>query len=186
MPACRCGSGMKVFRSRTEQMARKLAEKLAYMTVNEFVALYVDTGIQQYKALDNFDTRRFNRLFPIMRAVEAELKSGDRDQRSALLPLHSHRNLQVRVNVAKATPDRAGTGAPTIAGDTRNEMEPSKLGRRRSPLGFGTRNMETGVRYRPARPFKTPRRARPDKPPRRGSRCGRGWRFCAGSGRIWR
>ena len=38
-----------------------------------------------------------------MVAVEEELKRRDGDQRRTLLPLLQHRNLQVRLNAAKAT-----------------------------------------------------------------------------------
>lgn len=80
-----------------------MIESLASMTVDELVALYADKGIEQYKALDEFDTRTFNRIFRLTRAIEKELESRNGDQRSALLPLYSHRNLQVRLNAAGAT-----------------------------------------------------------------------------------
>lgn len=102
------------------------------MTLDELVDLYVETGIQQYKALDDGNTRLFGRLLPTSMGIEKELKSRDGDQRSALLPLYSHPNLQVRLNAARAT--RAI--APDVA---RSSLE------RISELNWNPQSMDAGM-----------------------------------------
>jgi hypothetical protein len=78
-------------------------ESFLLMSADELVKSYVENGVEQHRALEEFDTRKFSRLFRTMRAIEDELKSREGDQRSVLLPLYGHRNLQVRINAAKAT-----------------------------------------------------------------------------------
>lgn len=90
--------------------------KARSLSVDEIVALYVENGQAQYDAIENEQTSRFNRLFKQMLALESELKSRGRDQRTALLPLLGRGNLQVRLNAAKATL----TVAPAAA---RRELE---------------------------------------------------------------
>lgn len=74
--------------------------QLRNMTAEELVERYVAISLQQYEAEERDEISRYNRLFGLWRAVEAELKSREGDQRRALLPLLQHRNLQVRLNAA--------------------------------------------------------------------------------------
>lgn len=78
-----------------------MKKKLKELTVPELVNVYVEIGAAQGEA--EFQPRKFNRLFDKMVAIEQELKQRSGDQRSALLPLYEHRNMQVRLNAVKAT-----------------------------------------------------------------------------------
>jgi cytochrome c oxidase assembly protein Cox11 len=73
------------------------------MTVNELVERFVAIAVDQDKAIFNEDTAKFNRLYDKMEEVRNELKSRPGDQRSALLPLYTHTNIQVRLRAALTT-----------------------------------------------------------------------------------
>ena len=49
------------------------------------------------------DNGRYNRLYDKMKEVERELKQCPGDQRTVLLPLFEHENLQVKLRAALAT-----------------------------------------------------------------------------------
>jgi hypothetical protein len=91
---------------------------LGKMTAAELVERYVAISLEQYKAIDWDEISRFNRVFVLRHAVEAELKRREGDQRRALLPLLEHRNLQVRLNAATDTlavaPEAARRALETI------------------------------------------------------------------------
>jgi hypothetical protein len=74
--------------------------------------------MEQCEAIEYDEISRFNRLFVLRHAVEAELKRREGDQRRALLPLLQHRNLQVRLNAATDTlavaPEAARRALETI------------------------------------------------------------------------
>jgi hypothetical protein len=72
----------------------------AKLTPEALVEAYVAIGIEQDQAIENFDTRKFNRLYPRKRAIADELKSRPGDQRTYLVPLLQHPNWQVRMNAA--------------------------------------------------------------------------------------
>jgi len=76
---------------------------LRSMSVPELVQHFATLGTQQYKAKMGGEQKKLNRLMLEMRDVTEELKSRPGDQRSALLPLFKHPNLQVRVMAAKLT-----------------------------------------------------------------------------------
>ena len=88
------------------------------MTAGELVERYVAISLEQYEAEEVDEISRYDRLFGLCRAVEAELRGRDGDQRRALLPLLAHRNLQVRLNAAMDTlavaPDAARRALETI------------------------------------------------------------------------
>jgi hypothetical protein len=73
------------------------------MTINDLRRRFVEIGVAQSRAIDLEDTAKFKTLFDVMREIEDELKSRPGDQREALVSLHGHVNLQVRLNAAKAT-----------------------------------------------------------------------------------
>jgi cytochrome c oxidase assembly protein Cox11 len=76
---------------------------LAHMTTEQLVQTFADMAVQQDVALLSRMQRVVNKIYWKLEAVENELKSRPGDQRSALLPLYNHRNMQVRVKAAKAT-----------------------------------------------------------------------------------
>lgn len=89
------------------------------MSVDELVAQFADLGMRQYRAELEGDATAFNRLFDRLCVVRDELKSRDGDQRTALLRLYEHPNMQVRLNAAKSTlavaPKAAREALETIA-----------------------------------------------------------------------
>jgi len=78
-------------------------EPLASLTVADLVERYVAAGIEGDEAEKHDDQSKLNRSVLEMFAIAKELKSRPGDQRHALLALHSHPNLEVRLKAAKAT-----------------------------------------------------------------------------------
>ena len=76
---------------------------LARLSIDDLIQRYVQIGLEQYEALLDLDTRRFNRLFDRMIEVEQELGVRGRDARLQLLTLYEHPNAQVRLNAFKET-----------------------------------------------------------------------------------
>ncbi len=76
---------------------------IAKSTTDDLVKRFADIGVAQDEALFKSDIARFNRLYSDKAAITEELKSRPNDQRSALLTLYDHPNMQVRLNAAKAT-----------------------------------------------------------------------------------
>jgi hypothetical protein len=76
---------------------------LSQLTVEHLVKRFADIGIDQDQALFKNDISKFNRLFSQMDSITKELKRRSGDQRSALLMLYDHPNMQVRLKAAKAT-----------------------------------------------------------------------------------
>ena len=72
------------------------------MSVAELVQRFTQFAIQQDNELDG-DVPEVTRLFWLLEDTEAELKSRPGDQRTALLPLYRHPNMQVRLKAALAT-----------------------------------------------------------------------------------
>lgn len=72
-------------------------------SVETLVKLFTEIALDQYETHFDFDTRKFNKLFGEMEDVKNLLKAMPGDQRSALLPLLEHPNLEVRLRAAKAT-----------------------------------------------------------------------------------
>lgn len=84
------------------------------MTVNELVDRFVAIALDQDQALFNDEIDTFNKLYSQMDAVRNELKSRPGDQRSALLPLYTHPNVQVRLKAALSTMDVAPEAAREV------------------------------------------------------------------------
>jgi hypothetical protein len=71
------------------------------LSVADLVDRFAAICVEQDKALFEGEIAKFNRLYDQMADVEKELKSRPGDQRSALLALFDHPNLQVRLQAAK-------------------------------------------------------------------------------------
>lgn len=77
--------------------------KLSDMTTEQLVQLFADLAVQQDAALLYRAQREVNRIFWKLEEIKSELGARPGDQRSALLQLYDHKNMQVRVKAAKAT-----------------------------------------------------------------------------------
>jgi Domain of unknown function (DUF2019) len=73
------------------------------LSVEQLVERFVAIGLAQEQASLYDDIGEFNRLFKKMQEVVRELRSRDGDERSALLSLYDHPNLQVRLKAVKNT-----------------------------------------------------------------------------------
>ena len=114
------------------------------LSVEALIERYAAVGVAQYEAELDDNTRKFNRLYDDVKAVEAELKSRPGDQRTALLTLYDHANMQVRLNAAHATlavAPEAARGLLVAIRDSR--WMPQAL-----DAGMSLWNLEKGV-YRP-------------------------------------
>lgn len=74
---------------------------LSKLTVEQLVERFIAIGFTQEQADLYDDIGEFNRLFKKMQEVVSELRSREGDQRSALLSLYDHPNLQVRLKAVK-------------------------------------------------------------------------------------
>ena len=72
-------------------------KKISALSVEELVEEFAWLAIEQDYALLGNEQAKVNRLFWKLDAIENELKSRSGDQRTALLPLYNHENMQVRV-----------------------------------------------------------------------------------------
>lgn len=77
--------------------------KLSELSVDQLVHLFAELSVQQDMSLLSNALREVNRLFWRIDAVAEELKLRPGDQRSALLSLYKHQNMQVRLKAARAT-----------------------------------------------------------------------------------
>jgi len=69
----------------------------------QLVADFVALCLQQQDALEDYDVRRYNKIYVYVRAIVDELKKRDGDRRRDLLPLCRHENIQVRLTAAQKT-----------------------------------------------------------------------------------
>lgn len=77
--------------------------RLESMTVDALVELFAELGVDQHRAELLGDDSAFNRLYDKIDRIKSELKTRDGDQRTALLQLYEHPNMQVRLNAATST-----------------------------------------------------------------------------------
>lgn len=77
--------------------------ELRKLTNVQLVERFVAIGEAQDDANFYDDIPEFNRLYRLKGAVVDELQRRPEDQRSVLLPLYSHENLQVRLNAVTGT-----------------------------------------------------------------------------------
>lgn len=80
---------------------------LKTMTVSELTDRFIAIAVEQDKAIFDDDNAKFNRLYDQMEDIRNELKCRPGDQRSALLPLFDHPNIQVRLKAALTVMDIA-------------------------------------------------------------------------------
>jgi|GEM_PF-1269281 len=76
---------------------------LVQMSVEALVDRFAALAMAQDEAILDDDIGEVNRLFAKIEAVKTELKTRPGDQRTALLRLYEHPNLQVRLKAAEAT-----------------------------------------------------------------------------------
>ncbi len=78
-------------------------EKIENMSNDDIVNYFLELSYKK-KETDYFmDTYTYSKIFKILEEIELELKSRPGDQRSILIPLIGHPNLQVRLNASAAT-----------------------------------------------------------------------------------
>lgn len=91
--------------------------KLNELSVGQLVDQFLKITLAQYDA--EFEPNKYNKLYDRMVEVRGELKRRAGDQRSALVPLFSHQNPQVRfmaaVAMLKLVPDAAQTVLQALA-----------------------------------------------------------------------
>ncbi len=76
---------------------------LSKNTTETLVQLFAELAVEQDRALLLRTISTVNKIYDKLEAIESELESRPGDQRSALLPLFNHKNMQVRVKAAMAT-----------------------------------------------------------------------------------
>lgn len=113
-------------------------------SIEELVDRSAATGVAQDEAELDDDIGKYNRLVDDIIAVEAELKSRTGDQRTALMKLYDHPNMQVRLNAAHATL----AVAPEAARALLMTIRESRWMPQAMQAGMSLRNLENGV-YRP-------------------------------------
>src|SRR5690349_5962501 len=77
--------------------------KLSLLSVEQLVERFAELAVDQDVALLSNAIREVNKLYTKIDDVRRELKSRPGDQRSALMSLYDHKNMQVRLKAAKAT-----------------------------------------------------------------------------------
>jgi len=77
--------------------------KLTELSESHLVERFFTIAVQQGEAMLNGETKKYNRLYHLLREVEAILRARSGDGRRALLPLLAHDNRHVRMQTAMAT-----------------------------------------------------------------------------------
>lgn len=111
------------------------------MSVPALVEQFTALCIGQYEAELRGEHSKENQLIRQMFAVREELKTRAGDQRSALLPLYDHPNVQVRLMAAKETL----AVAPSAARQLLEAIQASKEQPQAMDAGMCLWNLETGV-----------------------------------------
>jgi hypothetical protein len=73
------------------------------MSLEELLTSFVEIGVAQSAAAEEFRISTFNKLFDRKKLVVDELKRRGNDERRILITLYDHPNIQVRLNAAKST-----------------------------------------------------------------------------------
>ncbi len=73
------------------------------MSNNEIFDYFIEISKKRTEADKNMDLETYNKIFYIILEIRSEFKSRPGDQRSVLIPLIFHQNLQVRLNASLAT-----------------------------------------------------------------------------------
>ena len=92
------------------------------LSVIELVEQFAELSLSQFDAELHSDIAKENRIVLRTMAIAEELKSRPGDQRSALLCLYEHSNVQVRLNAARLTL----AVAPAAARQTLQDIKESK------------------------------------------------------------
>ena len=114
---------------------------LQTLTPDQLLARFAEIGMEQDDALLGGEIARFNKLFRKMQDVVQELKRRPGDQRTALLSLYMHPNMQVRVKAAK----NSLAVAPAAARQLLEEIEASQWQPQALEAGMSLWNLERGV-----------------------------------------
>lgn len=93
------------------------------LTAERIIARFADIGVAQDNALLANEYGRFNRLFREMRTIVDELKRRPGDQRTALLALYGHENIQVRLQAARMSLDVAPAAARSLIESIANSKQ---------------------------------------------------------------
>ena len=80
-----------------------MTKRTENMSLDELLESFVEIGVAQGAAAEEFRISTVNKLFDRKRRVEEELRRRDNDQRRILIALYDHPNIQVRLNAAKST-----------------------------------------------------------------------------------
>jgi hypothetical protein len=111
------------------------------MSVADLVERFAALGVGQFNAELHGDIAKQNRLLLQMRDVTEELKRRPGDQRSALVRLFDHPNIQVRLMAAKLTL----AVAPAAARQMLQNIENSKRYPQAGDAGMSLWNLDQGV-----------------------------------------
>ena len=117
---------------------------LKRMSVVDLVERFAALGIGQFHAELRGEQAKQNKLILQMRPLVEELKSRPGDQRSALLALFSHSNVQVRLMAAKLTL----AVAPAAARQMLESIKESDEQPQAMDAGMSLWNLDRGV-YKP-------------------------------------
>jgi hypothetical protein len=78
-------------------------ESLHAASVSDLTERFLKSALTQFEAELTSDIRKQNKCVEEQMRIAAELKGRPGDQRSALLALYEHPNVQVRLNAARLT-----------------------------------------------------------------------------------
>ncbi len=79
------------------------AARFANQSDDSLIARAAEIGVEQDHALLGNEISRFNKLFDELMSIKNELRARPGDRRRLIMELYEHRNMQVRLNSAKAT-----------------------------------------------------------------------------------
>ena len=94
-------------------------DNLKEYTLPQLIRRFEEIGTAQEVALDSENTKKFNRLYDEMEAVDLEIRSRGTESRRGLLALYDHPSVQVRLCAAQYTygvaPQEARAALKSIA-----------------------------------------------------------------------
>ena len=108
--------------------------------VAELVDRFANVFVEQNNALFEHKISKFNGLYDQMAAIVEELKSRSGDQRRALLALHDHRDIQVRLQAARMTLAVAPQGSRRVI----EAVAASKWQPQAGDAGMSLRGLDSG------------------------------------------
>lgn len=118
--------------------------KISALSVEDLVEEFIWLAIEQDNAMLANAQSKINRLFWKLDAIMNELKSRPGDQRSVLLSLYGHENMNVRLKAAHATLALAPQAARTLLEEiAASGWQPQAL-----DAGMSIINLDRGI-YKP-------------------------------------